>query len=220
VPFWSRQVGHPQGQLLSENACSLKCIETLDRARSSKRIERTQVAGYVVVKRRAGVRRPARWEPARNGGNPLTSGLATRWEPQGTPQVPVGREKDRTCTPNIEATSSGNFAINRFGLRRGGRSWSRSIERSLVGEIDPSKTYSYEYLCYRITDYRPELSPQIRLVGRGSAARRSAVCRGRFGCSGHLRRGSCRSRFTRSRISPACFGSRRRRFPVGASRDW
>jgi RNA polymerase primary sigma factor len=35
----------------------------------------------------------------------------------------------------------------------------------LVGEIDPLKTYSYEYLCFRITDYRPELSRQIRLSG-------------------------------------------------------
>jgi RNA polymerase primary sigma factor len=35
----------------------------------------------------------------------------------------------------------------------------------LLGEIDPSKTYSYEYLCFRITDYRPELSPQMMLSG-------------------------------------------------------
>ncbi|MCH5374195.1 MAG: RNA polymerase subunit sigma-70, partial [Planctomycetes bacterium] len=37
-------------------------------------------------------------------------------------------------------------------------------ERLLV-EIDPLKTYSYEYLCFRITDYRPELSPQMTLSG-------------------------------------------------------
>lgn len=32
------------------------------------------------------------------------------------------------------------------------------IERAerLISEIDPKKTYSYEYLCYRITDYRPD----------------------------------------------------------------
>jgi RNA polymerase primary sigma factor len=35
----------------------------------------------------------------------------------------------------------------------------------LVAEIDPSKTYSYEYLCYRITDYRPEMGPQVSLSG-------------------------------------------------------
>ena len=26
----------------------------------------------------------------------------------------------------------------------------------LLGEIDPRKTYSYEFLCFRITDFRPE----------------------------------------------------------------
>jgi RNA polymerase primary sigma factor/RNA polymerase sigma factor len=35
----------------------------------------------------------------------------------------------------------------------------------LLSEIDPSKTYSYEYLCYRITEYRPELSRQMVLSG-------------------------------------------------------
>ena len=35
----------------------------------------------------------------------------------------------------------------------------------LLGEIDPSKTYSYEYLCFRITDYRPELSLEMMLSG-------------------------------------------------------
>lgn len=41
------------------------------------------------------------------------------------------------------------------------------VERAelLLGEIDPSKTYSYEYLCFRITDYRPEQSRQIHLSG-------------------------------------------------------
>lgn len=41
------------------------------------------------------------------------------------------------------------------------------VERAelLLGEIDPSRTYSYEYLCFRITDYRPELSRQIQLSG-------------------------------------------------------
>jgi len=35
----------------------------------------------------------------------------------------------------------------------------------LLSEIDPSKTYSYEYLCFRITEYRPELSRQMVLSG-------------------------------------------------------
>ena len=36
---------------------------------------------------------------------------------------------------------------------------------SLLSEIDPQKTYSYEYLCYRITDYRPETPPRDTMSG-------------------------------------------------------
>jgi len=36
----------------------------------------------------------------------------------------------------------------------------------LLGEIDPSRTYSYEYLCFRITDYRPDASPNLTVSGR------------------------------------------------------
>lgn len=35
----------------------------------------------------------------------------------------------------------------------------------LISEIDPAKTYSYEYLCYRITDFRPDSSPQKTMSG-------------------------------------------------------
>ena len=36
----------------------------------------------------------------------------------------------------------------------------------LLGELDPSRTYSYEYLCFRITDYRPDTSPPKTMSGR------------------------------------------------------
>lgn len=41
------------------------------------------------------------------------------------------------------------------------------IERAekLISEIDPKKTYSYEYLCYRITDYRPDAIPGNTMLG-------------------------------------------------------
>jgi RNA polymerase primary sigma factor/RNA polymerase sigma factor len=39
----------------------------------------------------------------------------------------------------------------------------------LLTEIDPEKTYSYEYLCFRITDYRPDASPQ-RVMNGGEAS--------------------------------------------------
>ena len=45
------------------------------------------------------------------------------------------------------------------------------VERAeqLLGEIDPEKTYSYEYLCYRITDYRP--GAQLHQTMPGDEAR-------------------------------------------------
>jgi len=35
----------------------------------------------------------------------------------------------------------------------------------LLRELDPDRTYSYEYLCYRITDFRPETSPPETMPG-------------------------------------------------------
>jgi len=36
----------------------------------------------------------------------------------------------------------------------------------LLGELDPKRTYSYEYVCFRITKYRPEAYPDLRLSGQ------------------------------------------------------
>jgi RNA polymerase primary sigma factor/RNA polymerase sigma factor len=35
----------------------------------------------------------------------------------------------------------------------------------LLAELDPSRTYSYEYLCFRITDFRPETVPSTTMTG-------------------------------------------------------
>lgn len=35
----------------------------------------------------------------------------------------------------------------------------------LMGELDPNRTYTYEYLCFRITDFRPESYPGMKLTG-------------------------------------------------------
>lgn len=36
----------------------------------------------------------------------------------------------------------------------------------LLGELDPARIYPYDYLCYRITNYRPEAYPDLKLTGR------------------------------------------------------
>jgi RNA polymerase primary sigma factor/RNA polymerase sigma factor len=47
----------------------------------------------------------------------------------------------------------------------------QQIDRSekLLGEIDPNRTYTYEYLCYRVTDFRPTSFPATKLTGRDAA---------------------------------------------------
>ncbi len=37
---------------------------------------------------------------------------------------------------------------------------------ALLSEIDPARTYTYEYLCFRITKYRPESYPDLKITGR------------------------------------------------------
>jgi RNA polymerase primary sigma factor/RNA polymerase sigma factor len=38
----------------------------------------------------------------------------------------------------------------------------------LLAELDARRTYTYEYLCYRITDYRPESFPNLKLSGQAA----------------------------------------------------
>ena len=35
----------------------------------------------------------------------------------------------------------------------------------LLGELDPKRTYTYEYVCFRITNYRPETYPNLKVTG-------------------------------------------------------
>jgi RNA polymerase primary sigma factor/RNA polymerase sigma factor len=41
------------------------------------------------------------------------------------------------------------------------------VERAerLLSELAPDRTYTYEYLCYRITDFRPEASTTQKMTG-------------------------------------------------------
>jgi RNA polymerase primary sigma factor/RNA polymerase sigma factor len=36
----------------------------------------------------------------------------------------------------------------------------------LLTELDPKRTYSYEYVCFRITNFRPEAYPNLKLTGQ------------------------------------------------------
>ena len=36
----------------------------------------------------------------------------------------------------------------------------------LLGELDFARTYPYEYICYRVTNYRPESYPDLKLSGQ------------------------------------------------------
>ncbi len=47
----------------------------------------------------------------------------------------------------------------------------QQIDRAeaLLSELDPEKTYTYEYLCYRITDFRPTSFANARLPGEAAA---------------------------------------------------
>lgn len=39
----------------------------------------------------------------------------------------------------------------------------------LLTELDSGRNYSYEYLCFRITDYRPEATPVVQMTGEEAA---------------------------------------------------
>jgi len=41
-----------------------------------------------------------------------------------------------------------------------------NLAEKLIGELDPKRTYSYEYVCYRITNFRPDAYPDLRIPGR------------------------------------------------------
>ena len=39
------------------------------------------------------------------------------------------------------------------------------LAETLLTELDPARTYTYEYLCFRITKYRPESHPDVKMDG-------------------------------------------------------
>ena len=47
----------------------------------------------------------------------------------------------------------------------------------LLAEIKPGKIYTYEYICYRITDFRPESSANAKLIQRMAAQEQRHLAR-------------------------------------------
>jgi RNA polymerase primary sigma factor/RNA polymerase sigma factor len=39
----------------------------------------------------------------------------------------------------------------------------------LLAELDPARTYPYEYICFRITDYRPDSNPSLKVPGEDAS---------------------------------------------------
>ena len=67
-------------------------------------------------------------------------------------------------------------------MRRARRRSNRSTQaEKLLGELDPGRTYTYEYLCYRITNYRPGVAIRdLKFTGQRGGPRPAAVRRGPF----------------------------------------
>src|SRR5205823_557193 len=37
--------------------------------------------------------------------------------------------------------------------------------RKLLGEVEPGRSYPYQFICYRVTDYRPDSYPDLLIPG-------------------------------------------------------
>ncbi len=95
-------------------------------------------------------------------------------------------EEELRCTPIISTRSFEQLRDQqvRFAPRE------KKIEQvnraeKLLTELEPQRTYTYEYLCYRITDFRPESFAEPEADGSTTPA---TTC----GCSSR----TCRTRPT------------------------
>ena len=74
---------------------------------------------------------------------------------------------NKSCIATTSIRPSDSSAISRCVLRRARRKSNRSTQAErLLAELDPARIYPYEYICYRITNYRPESYPDLRLSGQ------------------------------------------------------
>lgn len=87
-----------------------------------------------------------------------------RWEPQGTPQVLEMEEAVMHSAYRSPLMKELRDQQVRFAPRAKKLEQVERAER-LLAELDPARIYSYEYLCFRITDYRPDSSPKFVVSG-------------------------------------------------------
>ena len=73
--------------------------------------------------------------------------------------------KRPSCILPIAVTSSRSCETSKSGSLRAKKLEQVDRAERLLAELDPARTYSYEYLCFRITDYRPDASPQSVVSG-------------------------------------------------------
>src|SRR4029078_5658960 len=89
-----------------------------------------------------------------------------RWAPQGTPIWPANREEQEM---NITYR---NPLIKQLRDQQGRvTSRDKKLEHvtraeKLLAEVEPSRSYPYDYLCYRIAEYSPDTPAGVTVPGK------------------------------------------------------
>jgi RNA polymerase primary sigma factor/RNA polymerase sigma factor len=83
----------------------------------------------------------------------------------GTPARPIEKRKIMHTDYRVSSIRQLSDQQVRFAPRE------RKIEQvdraeKLLAEIEPDRTYTYEYVCYRLTDFRPPSKPHVKMSGK------------------------------------------------------
>ena len=106
----------------------------------------------------------------------------------------------------------------RFAPREKKLEQANQAER-LLAELDPDRVYPYEYLCYRITNYRPESYPDLKVTGR-EASHDLRLFVEDLSDSADVPADEAGEPVLTVEKSAAASTSRPRRFPAGGGRGW
>src|SRR5215203_4290220 len=90
-----------------------------------------------------------------------------RWEPQGTPTGQA--QKRRAKRMNLTYRNPLIKQLRDQQVRVASRD--KKLEHvnraeKLLAEVDADRNYPYEYLCYRITEYRPDTATGVAVPGK------------------------------------------------------